>query len=99
MAHLKRWKRLNGKNAESVITFNGKPIRRPIRTWDQARRKAKLPAYLTPHILRHTRATNMMQQRKDPWESAKALGMSLEMLTKVYGHHHPDWQKDVSETH
>jgi hypothetical protein len=24
--------------------------------------------------------------------------MSLTMLMRVYGHHHPDWQKDVSET-
>lgn len=98
MAHMRRWKRLDGKKAEWVISYNGKPIKRPIRTWDQTRRKAKLPAYITPHILRHTRATNMMQQGKDPWEASKALGMSLEMLTNVYGHHHPDWQKDVSET-
>jgi integrase len=98
MAHLKRWKRMDGKGAEFVITFKGKPIKRPVRTWDQARKKAKLPAYITPHVLRHTRATNMMQQRKDPWEAAKALGMSLEMLSRVYGHHHPDWQKDVAET-
>jgi integrase len=77
MSHLKRWKRLDGKGAEYIITFKGKPIHRPIRTWAKVRKKAKLPAYITPHILRHTRATNMMQQRKDPWESAKALGMSL----------------------
>jgi integrase len=98
MAHLKRWKRVDGKGAEFVVTYRGKQIKRPIRTWENARIKAKLPEYITPHILRHTRATNMMQQKKDPWEAAKALGMSLEMLTKVYGHHHPDWQKDVSET-
>lgn len=98
MAHLKRWKKMDGKGAEHVITFNGKPVHRPIRTWNRVRKQAKLPSYITPHILRHTRATNMMQQRKDPWEAAKALGMSLEMLTRVYGHHHPDWQKDVSET-
>jgi integrase len=98
MAHLRRWKRMDGKGAEFVVAFKGKQIKRPIRTWENARIKAKLPEYITPHILRHTRATNMMQQRKDPWEAAKALGMSLDMLTKVYGHHHPDWQKDVSET-
>lgn len=98
MAHMRRWKRMDGKKAEFVITYQGKRVKNPIRIWDETRRAAKLPAYITPHILRHTRATNMMQQRKDPWEASKALGMSLEMLTKVYGHHHPDWQKDVSET-
>lgn len=98
MAHLKRWKKMDGKSAEYIVTYRGKPIVRPTEIWDAVRKEAKLPAYITPHILRHTRATNMMQQRKDPWEAAKALGMSLDMLTKVYGHHHPDWQKDVSET-
>jgi integrase len=98
MAHMKRWKRMDGKKAEFVITYQGKRVKNPIRIWDETRIAAKLPTYITPHILRHTRATNMMQQRKDPWESSKALGMSLEMLTKRYGHHHPDWQKDVSET-
>lgn len=98
MAHLKRWKRLDGKGAEWVVHFRGKPIKRPVSSWKKARIDAKLPDYITPHVLRHTRATNMMQQRKDPWEASKALGMSLDMLTKVYGHHHPDWQKDVSET-
>lgn len=98
MAHLKRWKRMDGKKAEFVITYQGKRVKNPIRVWTETRIRAKLPKNITPHILRHTRATNMMQQRKDPWESSKALGMSLEMLTKTYGHHHPDWQKDVSET-
>jgi len=98
MAHLKRWKRLDGKGAEWVIHYKGKPIKRPVRTWEQTRKAAKLPAYVVPHVLRHTRATNMMKQGKDPWESAKALGMSLTMLEKVYGHHHPDWQKDVADT-
>lgn len=97
-AHMKRWKRLDGRGAEWVIHYKGKPIKRPVRTWEQTRIAAKLPDYVTPHILRHTRATNMMQQGKDPWESAKALGMSLDMLEKVYGHHHPDWQKDVADT-
>lgn len=98
MAHLKRWKRMDGKGVDYVIRYQGKPIKRPTRVWDETRTAAGLPDYITPHILRHSRATNMMQQGKDPWQSAKALGMSLEMLTRVYGHHHPDWQKDVSET-
>jgi integrase len=97
MAHMRRWKRLDGKKAEFVITYQGKQVKNPIRVWTETRLRAKLPEYVTPHILRHTRATNMMQQRIDPWEACKALGMSLQMLTDRYGHHHPDWQKDASE--
>lgn len=98
MVHLKRWKRLDGKGVEYVIRYQGKRVKNPIRVWNETRDAAGLPEYVTPHILRHTRATNMLQQRKNPVEASKALGMSLAMLMKVYGHHHPDWQKDVSET-
>jgi len=39
----------------------------------------------------------MMRAGVLPWDAANALGMSLGVLTKVYGHHHPDWQKDAAE--
>lgn len=96
MAHLKRWRRLDGKDVVYVINWRGKRIARPISSWDRVRQEAGLPEYVTPHILRHSRATHMMQQGVDAWQAANALGMSLEVLTKVYGKHHPDWQKDAA---
>lgn len=97
IAHLKRWKRLDGKGAEYVVAFRGQPLIRPLRSWQRARKAAKLPAYVTPHILRHSRATNMLRQGVDPWEASNALGMSLQTLLKVYGHHIPDWQKNAAD--
>ena len=38
-----------------------------------------------------------MQQGSDIWEAAGYLGMSPELLERVYGHHHPDFQSDVAE--
>jgi integrase len=97
MSHMKRWKRLDGKGAENVIHFKGKPIKRPLRTWEMARKAAKLPTYVTPHILRHTRATNLMKAGVQSWEAAKALGMTVAVLESTYGHHHPSWQKGAAE--
>jgi len=51
---------------------------------------ANLPKAVTPHTLRHTAATWLMQAGVDKWEAAGFLGMSVEMLDRVYGHHHPD---------
>jgi hypothetical protein len=31
-----------------------------------------------------------MRAGVDRWEAAGFLGMSVEMLNRVYGHHHPD---------
>ena len=97
IAHLKRWKRMDGKGAEYVISFKGKRIKRPVSSWERVRVAAKLPEYITPHILRHTRATIMLKAGVAPWEVANALGMSLKVLIEVYGHHHPDWQKSAAE--
>jgi integrase len=45
---------------------------------------------VVPHTLRHTAATWLMQAGTDLWEASGYLGMSPEILWRVYGHHHPD---------
>ena len=37
---------------------------------------------VTPHIMRHTRATWLMQAGIDPWEAAGHLGMNVQTLIK-----------------
>ena len=60
-------------------------------------RVAGLDEAVTPHILRHTAATWVMQNGADLWQAAGFLGMTPEMLQSRYGHHHPDFQRDVAE--
>ena len=45
------------------------------------------PGEVTPHVLRHSCATWLMQSGIDKWEAAGFPGMSVEMLDRVYGHH------------
>jgi integrase len=52
---------------------------------------------LTPHSLRHTCATWLMQAGTDPWQAAGFLSMSMETLQRVYGHHHPNYQRQAAE--
>ena len=54
------------------------------------------PHKITPHVLRHTAATWAIQQGADLWQAAGFLGMTVEMLQERYGHHHPDFQRDVA---
>jgi integrase len=93
-AHLARWKRIDGMT-ETIVHWEGQPIQKLRRSWDTACRLAGLEG-VTPHTLRHTRATWMMQARVDPWQVAGFLGMSLITLQRTYGHHHPDWQEDAA---
>ena len=38
----------------------------------------------------------MMQNGVSLWTAAGFLGMSVEMLQRVYGHHHPEHLKDAT---
>ncbi len=96
MAHLRRWKRMDGKGAVYIVNWKGKRIARPISAWERVMRETGLPDYVTPHILRHSRATTLLKAGVAPWEVANSLGMSLQVLISTYGHHHPDWQKDAA---
>jgi integrase len=45
---------------------------------------------VTPHTLRHTAVTWMMQAGVPVWEAAGFAAMTVQMVQEVYGHHHPD---------
>ena len=96
LAHLRRWKRL-GIAKHAVVEWNGKPVASVRKSFAAAARAAKIDRHITPHICRHTAATWAMQKGSDLWEASGFLGMSPEVLQRVYGHHHPDFQWDVAE--
>lgn len=97
LAHLRRWKRLDNDISPYVCHYDGRAIKKLRRSWTAARIAAGLDKAVTPHCLRHTRATWLMQAGVPIWEAAGSLGMSVEMLERTYGHHHPDWQKRAAE--
>jgi integrase len=94
LAHLRRWQCL-GISVHSVIEWNEKPVQSVRKGFASAARAAGLEN-VTPHTLRHTAATWAMQNGADPWETAGYLGMTVEMLDRVYGHHHPDYQANTA---
>jgi integrase len=100
LAHLRRWRRLDGPNAVYVCERNSVPFDRMHYSWSKVLKLAKLDdsdGKVTPHIMRHTRATWLMQAGIDPWEAAGHLGMSVQTLIKHYGHHHPNFQSRAAE--
>ena len=58
-------------------------------------RAAGLDNDVTPHVLRHTCATWLMQSGVDLWHAAGFLGMTVQQLEAGYGHHHPDYQQEA----
>jgi integrase len=99
-AHLRRWRRMDAaQRCTVVVHYHGEPIKKERRAWHTARARAGLGPEVTPHVMRHTAATWLMQRRCDLWEAAGFLGMTPEMLRDVYGHHHPDFQKEVANAY
>jgi integrase len=100
LAHLRRWRRLDGPKAVYVCEHNGVPFDRMFYSWSKVLQLAGLDdsdGKVTPHIMRHTRATWLMQAGVDLWEAAGHLGMNVKTLQDHYGHHHPNFQSRAAE--
>jgi integrase len=94
LAHMRRWhdRRLI---ASHFVEWNGAGVKSVKTAFATAVRLAKLGAGVSPHTLRHTAATWLMQNGTDLWQAAGYLGMSVETLERTYGHHHPDHLQDA----
>jgi integrase len=94
---LRRWKRADADMTKHVVHYNGAHIKRDLHTaWDHAKKRAGLP-WLHPHVLRHTRATWMVQRGVAPWQAAGYLGMTVRVLEATYGHHSPEYMREAAD--
>src|SRR3982074_1459616 len=96
---VKRWVRL-GMAKSHFVEWNGKPISSVKTGFGSAVRLAGLggaAGNVTPHTLRHTAATWLMQRAAPMWEAAGFLGMSEKTLRDTYGHHHPDHLRGAAD--
>jgi integrase len=91
MRHLPRWKTLT---ARYVIEHNGKGITGKLRrSFDSACDLAGFGADVTPHILRHSGITHMLQNGKSTWDVAGHFGTSEQVIQDNYGHHAQEHQR------
>jgi integrase len=79
-----------------VIEHGGKGIQSIKTGFRAAARRAGLPG-VTPHVMRHTAATWMVQHGVPLPMVAAYLGNSVEMVERVYGHHSPEWLRQAAD--
>ena len=96
LRHLRRARRRGGELGY-VLHINGKRIADIKKGFAAACQRAGLDDGVTPHTLRHTCATWLMQQGTELWQASGFLSMSTETLQRVYAHHHPDYLRQAAD--
>jgi integrase len=75
-----------------AVHFGGQKIIKPHKAFRSVRAAAGFSEDVTPHVLRHTRATWMAQAGVDFEQAAASLGMTSEEFERTYSHASPDFQ-------
>jgi integrase len=88
MPHLRRWRKLTARYA---VEYAGRSIQsKERRAWRTARELAGLGSEVTPHVLRDTCATMLLQLGVSVYDVAGVLGTTEDVVRRTYGHHAQD---------
>jgi len=98
LPHLREW---HDRDLElgiaHVCHYNGLKVGKLRRSWATACRNANIED-ASPHVLRHTCTTWLLQAGVPVWEVAGFVGMSEETVQRVYGHHDPSFMSQAANT-
>ncbi|WFS01627.1 tyrosine-type recombinase/integrase [Rhizobium tumorigenes] len=101
MRFLRYWRAADTKTDEQgrevrlryAVHFRGEKIVKPHKAFRTIRAAAGFSDDVTPHVLRHTRATWLAQAGIDAHEAAASLGLTVEEFERTYSHTSPDFQQ------
>jgi integrase len=89
LKRLRRWQPAKIGRDAHIIQFEGAGVKSIKHSWATVRKAAGLSGDVTPHVLRHTCVTWRLQRGDGIWDTAHHVGMGVQILTQVYGHHTP----------
>jgi integrase len=95
LPHLRRARR-RGSDLGHVVHNHGERIGDVKKGFAAACQRAGIEG-VTPHSLRHTAATWIMQAGVPLWEASGFLAMGVETLQRVYAHHSPDYMRSAAD--
>lgn len=99
MAHLRRWRDADLAHGpqSAIIRWHGKPIAKEKRAWKEVVIGAGLGDDVTPHVMRHTATTWLLQEGMELWDISGLIGTSVKTIEAVYGHQDADYQVAASQ--
>jgi integrase len=104
LTFLKYWKVADGKIAKemptlNVINYYGAKVIKPHKAFRAVREEAGLGKDVTPHALRHTRATWLANAGVDVQEAAASLGITTDEFERTYLHNDPEFQQNAANAY
>jgi len=88
LPHLKRWRRMT---VVGPVEYAGRLIAKERKGWHRARELAGLGEDVTPHVLKHTCITWLLQNEVPIRQVAGFVGTTEKVIETTYGHHSPDY--------
>ncbi|CZT36171.1 tyrosine-type recombinase/integrase [Rhizobium sp. 9140] len=82
-----------------VINYYGAKVNKPHKAFRAVRTEAGLGEDVTPHILRHTRATWLANAGIDVQEAAASLGITTDEFERTYLHNDPQFQQKAANAY
>lgn len=82
--------------SDHIVEFRGDRVHTVKNGFEAARARAGLGDDVTPHVLRHSGASWLIEAGVPEDEVARMLGDTVEMVRKVYGHFSPDYLRRAS---
>jgi len=94
LGHLRRVKaRQNAGDLDFVIQWRGRRARDIKKSFARAVELSGIQKDVTPHTMKHTCITWMLQNGAPIWDVADFTATSVRTIEKVYGHHCPSHQE------
>lgn len=99
---------LTGISAAHYVNWHGRKIKSIKKAWAALRKKAKLPEWFAPKVLRHTVATELRRRGVPHWEVSGQIGHKKAGTSEIYAKFDPAylgaarialdaWMDDLSE--
>ena len=102
LTFLRYWQEADRKRITTtlnVIHYYGDKVIKPHKAFRKVRGEAGLGEDVTPHTLRHTRATWLASAGVDVQEAASSLGLTVDEFERTYLHNDPQFQQNAANAY
>lgn len=80
-----------------VIEYNGKPVLDIKKSFERAVKKAQLPDWLTPHVLKHSVISWLCEDKVPIEEIAELTATDVKTVKRIYRHVSPDYLENAAQ--